>query len=175
LDRCSRRSRDDAFSRVRLRRNPRERRDQLFERFLPLARKLAGRYASAREPREDLVQVASIGRLGAIDRFDPDRGIRFSAFAVPTILGELRRHFRDAGWSVHVPRGAQELAQLPLECPAFSGARASAARPVLTCTPVTGSTRNSSSWTPSESGRPEPKLVSRSGSWCTHAARCQSG
>jgi hypothetical protein len=70
LDRCSRRSRDDAFSRVRLRRNPRERRDQLFERFLPLARKLAGRYASAREPREDLVQVASIGRLGAIDRFE---------------------------------------------------------------------------------------------------------
>lgn len=61
--------------------------------------------------------MASIGRLGAIDRFDPDRGIRFSAFAVPTILGELRRHFRDAGWLVHVPRGAQELAQLPLECP----------------------------------------------------------
>jgi RNA polymerase sigma-B factor len=89
----------------------REARDQLFDRFLPLARKLAGRYANAREPREDLVQVASIGLLGAIDRFDPDRGIRFSAFAVPTILGELRRHFRDTGWSVHVPRGAQELAQ----------------------------------------------------------------
>jgi RNA polymerase sigma-B factor len=89
----------------------REAREQLFVRFLPLARKLAGRYPNPREPREDLVQVASIGLLGAIDRFDPDRGIRFSAFAVPTILGELRRHFRDTGWSVHVPRGAQELAQ----------------------------------------------------------------
>lgn len=86
-------------------------REQLFVRFLPLARKLAGRYPSARESREDLVQVAAIGLLGAIDRFDPDREIRFSSFAVPTILGELRRHFRDTGWAVHVPRGAQELAQ----------------------------------------------------------------
>jgi RNA polymerase sigma-B factor len=89
----------------------RQAREELFVRFLPLARKLAGRYPNAREPREDLVQVASIGLLGAIDRFDPDREIRFSSFAVPTILGELRRHFRDTGWSVHVPRGAQELAQ----------------------------------------------------------------
>jgi RNA polymerase sigma-B factor len=89
----------------------RQAREQLFVRFLPLARKLAGRYPNAREPREDLVQVASIGLLGAIDRFDPDREVRFSSFAVPTILGELRRHFRDTGWSVHVPRGAQELAQ----------------------------------------------------------------
>jgi RNA polymerase sigma-B factor len=89
----------------------REAREQLFVRFLPLARKLAGRYPNAREPREDLVQVASIGLLGAIDRFDPDREVRFSSFAVPTILGELRRHFRDTGWSVHVPRGAQELSQ----------------------------------------------------------------
>jgi RNA polymerase sigma-B factor len=89
----------------------RDAREQLFVRFLPLARKLAGRYPNAREPREDLVQVAAIGLLGAIDRFDPDREIRFSSFAVPTILGELRRHFRDTGWAVHVPRGAQELAQ----------------------------------------------------------------
>jgi RNA polymerase sigma-B factor len=89
----------------------RQAREELFVRFLPLARKLAGRYPNAREPREDLVQVASIGLLGAIDRFDPDREVRFSSFAVPTILGELRRHFRDTGWSVHVPRGAQELAQ----------------------------------------------------------------
>jgi RNA polymerase sigma-B factor len=89
----------------------RQAREQLFVRFLPLARKLAGRYPNAREPREDLAQVASIGLLGAIDRFDPDREVRFSSFAVPTILGELRRHFRDTGWSVHVPRGAQELAQ----------------------------------------------------------------
>jgi RNA polymerase sigma-B factor len=85
-------------------------RDELFRRFMPLARKLASRYANPHEPQEDLVQVASIGLLGAIDRFDPDRGIRFSTFAVPTILGELKRHFRNTGWSVHVPRGAQELA-----------------------------------------------------------------
>lgn len=88
----------------------RQAREQLFVRFLPLARKLAGRYPNAREPREDLVQVASIGLLGAIDRFDPDLEIRFSSFAVPTILGELKRYFRDLGWAVHVPRGAQELA-----------------------------------------------------------------
>ena len=85
-------------------------RDELFERFLPLARKLAGRYISPREPLEDLVQVASVGLLSAIDRFDPHRGVRFPAFAIPTILGELKRHFRKAGWSAHVPRGAQEMA-----------------------------------------------------------------
>ena len=89
----------------------RQAREELFARFLPLARKLAGRYPNPREPREDLIQVAAIGLLGAIDRFDPDRETRFSSFAVPTILGELRRHFRDTGWSVHVPRGAQELSQ----------------------------------------------------------------
>jgi RNA polymerase sigma-B factor len=85
-------------------------RDELFVRFLPLARKLAGRYANPNEPLEDLVQVASVGLIGAIDRFDPDRGVRFPAFAIPTILGELKRYFRNTGWSVHVPRGAQEMA-----------------------------------------------------------------
>ncbi len=85
-------------------------REILFERFLPLARKLAGRYTNPHEPLEDLVQVASLGLLGAIDRFDPDRGVRFAAFAVPTILGELKRYFRNTGWSAHVPRGAQEMA-----------------------------------------------------------------
>jgi RNA polymerase sigma-B factor len=85
-------------------------REELLTRFLPLARKLAGRYANPHEPLEDLVQVAIVGLLGAIDRFDPDRGVRFPAFAVPTILGELKRYFRNTGWSAHVPRGAQEMA-----------------------------------------------------------------
>jgi RNA polymerase sigma-B factor len=85
-------------------------REALLERFLPLARRLAGRYANPHEPLEDLVQVATVGLLGAIDRFDPRRGVRFPAFAVPTILGELKRYFRNTGWSVHVPRGAQEMA-----------------------------------------------------------------
>jgi RNA polymerase sigma-B factor len=88
----------------------REAREELFERFRPLARKLAARYSNPHEPIEDLVQVAAMGLLGAIDRFDPDRGVRFPAFAIPTILGELKRYFRNTGWSVHVPRGAQELA-----------------------------------------------------------------
>ena len=85
-------------------------REQLFERYLPLARRLAARYSNPHEPLEDLVQVASVGLLGAIDRFDPDRGVRFPAFAIPTILGELKRYFRNTGWSAHVPRGAQEMA-----------------------------------------------------------------
>jgi RNA polymerase sigma-B factor len=86
-----------------------EARDEMFRRFQPLARKLAARYVNAQEPLEDLVQVAYVALLGAIDRFDPDRGLAFSSFAVPTVLGELKRHFRDTGWAVHVPRGAQEM------------------------------------------------------------------
>jgi RNA polymerase sigma-B factor len=85
-------------------------RDELIRRFLPLARKLAARYTNPYEPFDDLLQVASIGLLGAVDRFDPGRGIAFPSFAIPTILGELKRYFRSTGWSAHVPRRAQELA-----------------------------------------------------------------
>jgi RNA polymerase sigma-B factor len=85
-------------------------REALVERFLPLARQLARRYQRGGEQLDDLVQVASLGLLKAIDRFDPDRQTAFSSFAVPTILGELKRHFRDKGWAVRVPRDLQELA-----------------------------------------------------------------
>jgi RNA polymerase sigma-B factor len=85
-------------------------REELVRRFMPLARKLAARYRNPYEPFDDLLQVACTGLLAAIDRFDPDRGIGFASFAIPTILGELKRHFRNAGWSAHVPRRAQELA-----------------------------------------------------------------
>jgi RNA polymerase sigma-B factor len=84
-------------------------RDELVDRFMPLARKLAVRYIHSREPLDDLVQVASIGLLNAIERFDPEQGKKFTTFAAPTILGELKRYFRDKGWSLHVPRDLQEL------------------------------------------------------------------
>jgi RNA polymerase sigma-B factor len=85
-------------------------REALVQRFLPLARQLARRYQRGSEPLDDLIQVASLGLLKAIDRFEPERPTAFSSFAVPTILGELKRHFRDRGWSVRVPRDLQEMA-----------------------------------------------------------------
>jgi RNA polymerase sigma-B factor len=94
---------------IRAHRGDQEAREQLVQRFLPLARQLARRYQRGGEALDDLIQVASLGLLKAIDRFDPSRTTAFSSFAVPTILGELKRHFRDKGWSVRVPRDLQEL------------------------------------------------------------------
>ena len=74
-----------------------------------LVRFLAGKFANRGEPLEDLVQVGVIGLINAIDRFDPDRGTKFSTYATPTIVGEIRRHFRDKAWSLKVPRRLQEL------------------------------------------------------------------
>src|SRR6478752_2926796 len=80
----------------------------LFDRYLPLVRQLARRYSYTSEPLDDLIQVGSVGLLNALSRYDPRVGSSFKAYAVPTILGELRRHFRDTAWSVHLPRSLQE-------------------------------------------------------------------
>jgi RNA polymerase sigma-B factor len=85
-------------------------REELVKRCLPLARELARRYTHTDEPFDDLLQVASLGLIKAIDRFDPDRGTKFPSYAAPTILGELKRHFRDKGWALHVSRDLQERA-----------------------------------------------------------------
>jgi RNA polymerase sigma-B factor len=96
---------------VRYRRDgDRRAREELIERFLPLAHHLARRYRRGQEPLDDLIQVASLALVKAVDGFDPARGTAFSSYAVPTIVGELKRHFRDAGWAVHVPRSLQERA-----------------------------------------------------------------
>src|SRR3954453_3377639 len=84
-------------------------RDEATARMLPLARSLARRYANKGEPLDDLEQVACVGLIKAIDRFDLSRDVRFATYAVPTIAGELKRHFRDRGWMMRVPREVQEL------------------------------------------------------------------
>ena len=84
-------------------------RDRLVEELMPLVRSLANRYAGRGEPTEDLVQVGAIGLVKAIDRFDLEKGVELSTYAVPTIVGEIRRHFRDRTWAVHVPRRLKEL------------------------------------------------------------------
>jgi RNA polymerase sigma-B factor len=85
-------------------------RDAIIERFLPLARQLAARYQRPEEPFDDVFQVACFGLVKAVDRFDADRGVAFSSYAVPTIMGEIKRHFRDRTWAVRVPRDLQDLA-----------------------------------------------------------------
>jgi RNA polymerase sigma-B factor len=106
----ARRAREDQrLFRAWVDRGDRHARALLIERFLPLARSLARRYERGSEPLEDLVQVASVALVKAIDRYDPARGYAFSSFAVPTIAGELKRHFRDQTWIVRPPRGIQEV------------------------------------------------------------------
>jgi len=86
-----------------------EARDRALVELMPLVRALAIRYAGRGEPVEDLVQVGAVGLIKAVDRFDVDRGVEFSSYAVPTIVGEIRRHFRDKAWAMHVPRRLKEL------------------------------------------------------------------
>ncbi len=84
-------------------------RDQVIEAFLPLAQHLANRFGGRGEPIEDLVQTATVGLIKAVDKFDPERGTEFAAYAIPTIIGEIKRHFRDRTWDIRVPRRLQEL------------------------------------------------------------------
>jgi RNA polymerase sigma-B factor len=109
---AARRGVDGSLERQLFRRYSREgdldARSQLIERYLPLARSLARRYERRGEPFDDLLQVASLGLVKAIDRFDPHNGASLSSYAVPTILGELRRYFRSSGWALHLSRDMQE-------------------------------------------------------------------
>jgi RNA polymerase sigma-B factor len=84
-------------------------REQLIEQYMPLVRSLARRYAYRGEPLDDLIQIGAIGLIKAIDRFDIGRGVELTTYATPNIIGEIKRHFRDKGWAVRVPRGLQEL------------------------------------------------------------------
>lgn len=102
------RRREEALLRLYARSRSAALREDLVGRFMPLARSLAMRYRGGTESLDDLVQVASLGLVKAVDGFDPERGRPFTAYAVPTILGELRRHFRDHVWNIHLPRSLQE-------------------------------------------------------------------
>ena len=101
---------DDRQLMARHREGDRHARAQLIERYLPLARALALRYRRPSEPFDDLVQIASLGLVKSVDGWEPERGLAFTSYAVPTILGELRRHFRDRSWAVRPPRRLLELA-----------------------------------------------------------------
>jgi len=105
----ARRQRQDHRLALRQQRGEPGARNELIERYMPLARSLALRYRRASEPLDDLIQVASVGLVKAVDRWDPGRGLAFSSYAVPTILGELRRYFRDSTWDVRPARDMQEL------------------------------------------------------------------
>jgi RNA polymerase sigma-B factor len=105
-----RRRRDDARLQRRQLGGDGQARAELVRRYLPLARSLAWRYRSSGEPIDDLIQVASLGLIKALQRWDPDRGTTLATFAVPTMLGELRRYLRDHTWAVKPPRSKQELA-----------------------------------------------------------------
>lgn len=101
---------DSLLEQYRLDRNVAAR-DELIRRYLPLVRRLARRYSYANEPFEDLCQVGAMALMNAVERYVPGRGASFQAYAVPTIVGELRRHFRDTGWALHIPRKLQERAR----------------------------------------------------------------
>jgi RNA polymerase sigma-B factor len=102
---------------VELRANPTPSlREHLVELHLPLARSVAGRYRHTPQPFDDLLQVASMALVKAVDRFEPDRGLAFSSFAVPTMIGEIKRHFRDTAWALHVPRALKEQILLVERC-----------------------------------------------------------
>ncbi|GAC1435073.1 MAG: RNA polymerase sigma factor SigF [Solirubrobacteraceae bacterium] len=103
------------FARLRADGDPAAR-EALVERYLPLARSIAGRYRHTPQALEDLVQVASLALVKAVDGFDPERGLAFSSYAVPTIVGELKRYFRDAAWSLHLPRALKERVLLVERC-----------------------------------------------------------
>jgi RNA polymerase sigma-B factor len=91
-------------------------RDHLVELHLPLARSVASRYRHTPQPFDDLLQVASMALVKAVDRFEPERGLAFSSFAVPTMIGEIKRHFRDTAWALHVPRALKERILLVERC-----------------------------------------------------------